>query len=103
VKDTPEGVIEGEAVSPVPATEDHLPLLAGWFGDPEFVSNWADRRSPARKWPSSTPEGGVPQWSRCWPSVAVIPWGTPSTSPPALARGPGHGAPATRTGAGVWP
>ncbi|ROQ66623.1 aminoglycoside 6'-N-acetyltransferase [Streptomyces sp. 840.1] len=38
--DTPEGGIAGEAVLLVPATEDHLSLLAGWFADPEFVRNW---------------------------------------------------------------
>ncbi len=43
MKDAPEGGIQGEAVSLVPATEDHLPLLAGWFADPAFVRNWGGR------------------------------------------------------------
>lgn len=27
----------------VPAAEEHLPLLAEWFADPEFVRNWGGR------------------------------------------------------------
>ncbi|MFJ3660261.1 GNAT family N-acetyltransferase [Streptomyces sp. NPDC090119] len=30
----------GEATLLVPATEEHLPLLARWFADPEFVREW---------------------------------------------------------------
>lgn len=43
MKDTPKGSIEGKAVSLIPATDDHLPLLAEWFADPEFVRNWGGR------------------------------------------------------------
>ncbi|MFG2597043.1 GNAT family N-acetyltransferase [Streptomyces sp. NPDC048462] len=38
--DTPEGGIAGGATLLIPATEDHLPLLAEWFASPEFVRNW---------------------------------------------------------------
>ncbi|MFF3159795.1 GNAT family N-acetyltransferase [Streptomyces sp. NPDC057910] len=38
---TPENsVIEGDLTCLIPATETHLPLLAAWFADPEFVRNW---------------------------------------------------------------
>ncbi|GLW04605.1 GNAT family N-acetyltransferase [Streptomyces lavendulae] len=33
-------VIEGDLTCLIPATEAHLPLLADWFTDPEFVRNW---------------------------------------------------------------
>ncbi|MFF8597003.1 GNAT family N-acetyltransferase [Streptomyces sp. NPDC015220] len=33
-------VIEGDLTCLIPATEAHLPLLADWFADPEFVRNW---------------------------------------------------------------
>jgi predicted kinase/RimJ/RimL family protein N-acetyltransferase len=43
MEDTLEGGIVGEAVSLVPATEEHLSLLAGWFADPAFVRHWGGR------------------------------------------------------------
>ncbi|WP_405558548.1 GNAT family N-acetyltransferase [Streptomyces sp. NBC_01171] len=43
MKDTPEGGIVGEVTSLIPATEEHLSLLAKWFADPEFVRNWGGR------------------------------------------------------------
>ncbi|WP_263165344.1 GNAT family N-acetyltransferase [Streptomyces sp. SCSIO ZS0520] len=43
MKDTSEDAIRGEATSLVPATEEHLPLLAGWFADPAFVRDWGGR------------------------------------------------------------
>ncbi|MHC5260819.1 GNAT family N-acetyltransferase [Streptomyces sp. UC4497] len=43
MKDTPEGGIAGQVTSLIPATEEHLPLLAEWFADPAFVRNWGGR------------------------------------------------------------
>ncbi|MFE2374266.1 GNAT family N-acetyltransferase [Streptomyces sp. NPDC059398] len=43
MKDTPEGGIAGEATLLVPATDEHLSLLAQWFADPEFVRDWGGR------------------------------------------------------------
>ncbi|MFI7011843.1 GNAT family N-acetyltransferase [Streptomyces sp. NPDC050145] len=43
MRETPEGGIAGEATVLVPATEAHLPLLAGWFADPAFVREWGGR------------------------------------------------------------
>ncbi|TGN76735.1 N-acetyltransferase [Streptomyces bauhiniae] len=40
---TPEGGIKGEMTVLIPATEEHLPLLADWFSDPEFVRHWGGR------------------------------------------------------------
>lgn len=40
MKGMPEGGIAGESTLLVPATEEHLPLLAEWFADPEFVRDW---------------------------------------------------------------
>ncbi|MET8692242.1 GNAT family N-acetyltransferase [Streptomyces bauhiniae] len=37
---TPEGAIMGELTVLIPATEEHLPLLADWFSDPAFVRHW---------------------------------------------------------------
>ncbi|WP_030692456.1 GNAT family N-acetyltransferase [Streptomyces globisporus] len=34
------GVITGDLTCLIPTTEAHLPLLARWFADPEFVRNW---------------------------------------------------------------
>ncbi|MEU3412024.1 GNAT family N-acetyltransferase [Streptomyces sp. NPDC006658] len=35
-----DGVIAGDLTCLIPATDAHLPLLAHWFADPEFVRNW---------------------------------------------------------------
>ncbi|MGC5341283.1 GNAT family N-acetyltransferase [Streptomyces sp. DT171] len=43
MKDTPEGGIVGEVTSLIPATQEHLSLLAKWCADPEFVRNWGGR------------------------------------------------------------
>ncbi|MFJ8888818.1 GNAT family N-acetyltransferase [Streptomyces sp. NPDC102402] len=43
MKDTPAGGIVGGATSLIPATEEHLSLLAAWFADPEFVRDWGGR------------------------------------------------------------
>ncbi|MGW4225830.1 GNAT family N-acetyltransferase [Streptomyces bauhiniae] len=40
---TPEGGIKGEMTVLIPATEEHLPLLADWFSDPAFVRHWGGR------------------------------------------------------------
>ncbi|MYZ06542.1 GNAT family N-acetyltransferase [Streptomyces sp. SID2999] len=39
----PKGAIMGELTVLVPATEEHLPLLADWFSDPVFVRHWGGR------------------------------------------------------------
>ena len=36
-------MIRGRLVEIRPATEDDLDLLAGWFGDPEFVTWWGGK------------------------------------------------------------
>lgn len=41
--DKPEGGIAGELTVLIPATEEHLPLLAAWFSDPAFVHHWGGR------------------------------------------------------------
>ncbi|MFF1400668.1 GNAT family N-acetyltransferase [Streptomyces sp. NPDC058287] len=38
--DTPKGGIVGEMTVLIPTTEEHLPLLADWFADPDFVRYW---------------------------------------------------------------
>ncbi|MFF4172790.1 GNAT family N-acetyltransferase [Streptomyces sp. NPDC001744] len=43
MEDTPTGGIAGGTTSLVPAAEERLPLLAGWFADPEFVRGWGGR------------------------------------------------------------
>ncbi|MFG2559889.1 GNAT family N-acetyltransferase [Streptomyces sp. NPDC048496] len=43
MKNTSEGGIAGEATLLIPATEEHLSLLARWFADPEFVRSWGGR------------------------------------------------------------
>ncbi|MFE5209376.1 GNAT family N-acetyltransferase [Streptomyces sp. NPDC056600] len=43
MQNTPMGGIAGEATVLVPATEEHLTLLAEWFADPEFVRGWGGR------------------------------------------------------------
>ncbi|MGV9318805.1 GNAT family N-acetyltransferase [Streptomyces sp. NPDC003660] len=40
MEEIPECGIAGEVTLLVPATEEHLPLLAGWFADPAFVREW---------------------------------------------------------------
>ncbi|AEN12149.1 MULTISPECIES: GNAT family N-acetyltransferase [unclassified Streptomyces] len=35
-----DGAIAGDLTRLTPASEAHLPLLARWFADPEFVRNW---------------------------------------------------------------
>jgi len=43
VRDTPEGGILGGVTSLIPATQEHLSLLAKWFAYPEFVRDRGGR------------------------------------------------------------
>ncbi|MFE1955272.1 GNAT family N-acetyltransferase [Streptomyces sp. NPDC059524] len=43
MRETPQGGIAGETTLLVPASDEHLPLLARWFADPEFVRGWGGR------------------------------------------------------------